>query len=261
MVLGFGTRSSKRKSKIGAGGAHVVRVSPSLPEMKSQGLSWPSNLVDVAAIRATPPSTPTTGPGKVSFSAGDAGSIPFHRPFRRASVSQSNAPSIMEESIPGHGRPPGGIASLYMSQPPSAFSARSVERSGTPHSTRTRHTHSQRKKAAPTFNLMVAGAQGTGKVRSGRHPCIKSVNNFCRVRCYACSSTQQIYHLQRPQNSARQWTNFSAPVESARIVLTPPVSSYGNRASTVFSCPLSTRLALISWKVMNSGWNDKCRIS
>lgn len=166
MVLGFVTRSSKRKSKVGADGAHVVRVSPSLPEMKSQGLSWPSDLVDVAAIRQTPPATPAPGAAKVSFSAPDAGAIPFHRPFRRASVSQSKAPSIVDGIVPGHGRPPGGIASLYMSQPPSAFSARSVERSGTPHSTRTRHTHSQRKKAAPTFNLMVAGAQGTGKVCS-----------------------------------------------------------------------------------------------
>ncbi|THH02463.1 hypothetical protein EW145_g6745, partial [Phellinidium pouzarii] len=155
MVLGFGSRSSKKKGK--GSGEHVVRMSPSLPEMSTQGLSWPSSLVDVASIRETPPQTPAPGATKVSFSSADHGAIPFHRPFR---VSSSRAPSLNEG-----GRSAGPIASLYMmSHPPSAFSSKPpTERAGTPHSTRTRHSRSQRRRVAPTFNLMVAGAQGTGK--------------------------------------------------------------------------------------------------
>ncbi|KAI5117323.1 hypothetical protein M0805_002338 [Coniferiporia weirii] len=152
MVLGFGSRSTKKKGANG--GERVVRLSPSLPDMSSGALVWPSDLVDVAAIRETPPQTPAPGATKVSFSHPDHGTIPFHRPFRVSSGRPSS---------PNGGHSAGPIASMFMSRPPSAFDPKVVIRAGTPHSTRTRRSHSQRRRVAPTFNLMVAGAQGTGK--------------------------------------------------------------------------------------------------
>lgn len=143
MVLGFGSRSSKKKSKDED---HVVRLSPSLPEMKSQGIPWPSDLVDVAAIRQAPvpESPPAQGAAKVSFSSPDRSTIPFHKPFRVTSSKSHSA---------GDGRQ-GTIASLYMSShPPSSFSGQQ-ERAPTSHSHRTLHSH-RRSRVAPTFNLMV----------------------------------------------------------------------------------------------------------
>ena len=160
MVLGFGSRSSKKKGR-GDENQHVVRMSPSLPEMSSQGVAWPTEFVDVASIRQTPPETHAPpGAAKVSFSAPEGNVvIPFHRPFRGSISSRSGREEV---------RSAGTIASLYMSKighPPSAFGTKPHERATTPHSTKTRHSHSQRKRVAPTFNLMVAGAQGLGKVR------------------------------------------------------------------------------------------------
>ena len=161
MVLGFGSRSAKKRATDP--GPRVVRTSPSLPEMSSQGVAWPSDLVDIASIRQTPPQTPAQGAAKVSFSTSEGNVvIPFHRPFR-GSISSKSA-SNGREAV----RSAGTIASLYMSHhPPSAFGGKQpIERSTTPHSARTKHSHSLRKRVAPTFNLMVAGKQGTGKVRS-----------------------------------------------------------------------------------------------
>lgn len=160
MVLGFGSRSTKKKGQ--GADDRVVRTSPSLPEMSSQGVAWPSDLVDMASIRHMPQQVGAPpGATKVSFSAQDGNVvIPFHRPFR-GSISSKSAPNARDTV-----RSTGTIASLYMSppgHPPSAFGTRTQERSGTPHSSRTRHSHSQRKRVAPTFNLMVAGKQGTGK--------------------------------------------------------------------------------------------------
>ncbi|KAL5519795.1 hypothetical protein ACEPAG_1455 [Sanghuangporus baumii] len=160
MVLGFGSKSAKKKGRGDENQQHVVRMA-SLPEMSSQGVAWPSEFVDITSIRQNPPQTPTPhGAAKVSFSAPEGNvAIPFHRPFR-GSISSRPAPGREEV------RSTGTIASLYMSKPaypPSAFGTKPSERASTPHSTRTRHSHSQRKRVAPTFNLMVAGAQGTGK--------------------------------------------------------------------------------------------------
>ena len=183
MVLGFVSKSTKKKTGTPAS-EHGLRQSPSLPQMTAQGVAWPSNLVDVASIKDdsnnTPPQTPhtysqsshshsspQTGAAKVSFAFNENGQavpIPFHRPFR---LSQSNRERA---SAPGKGDvKAGSIAALYMSQhPPSAFGTKPYERSATPQSTQTtrtaRRSHSQRKRVAPTFNLMVVGAQGTGKV-------------------------------------------------------------------------------------------------
>lgn len=188
MVLGFGSRSTKKKAGGQNASEHGLRQSPSLPQMTTQGVAWPSTLVDVASIKEnTPPQTPQTysshsspqsqqaqtvgvGAAKVSFAFNENGQavpIPFHRPFR---LSQSNKERA---NAPGKGDvKAGSIAALYMSQhPPSAFGMKPSERSATPQSTQTtrtaRRSHSQRKRIAPTFNLMVVGAQGTGKVRPG----------------------------------------------------------------------------------------------
>jgi hypothetical protein len=174
MVLGFGTKSTKKKGADSGGvNEHGLRQSPSLPQMTAQGVAWPSNLVDVASIRDSPPQTPQTyaagGATKVSFAYAENGIPPFHRPFR---ISQSRERSASGTAVGTGLRSEGGrngagpIASLYMStHPPSAFGGKQ-ERASTPQSSRTvRRGHSQRKRAAPTFNLMVVGAQGTGKVR------------------------------------------------------------------------------------------------
>ena len=159
MVLGFGSRSTKKKGK--GGEERVVRMSPSLPQMSQQGIPWPSDLVDTAAIKqASPPDRHAQGATKTSFSSPDRSAIPFHKPFR---VSPSKSMGAVE-----NGRAGGPIASLYMSHPPSAFGTKPGERSSTSHSHRTRQSQ-RRHRVAPTFNLMV-----------GRHNIVARdfINNF-----------------------------------------------------------------------------------
>ncbi|KAF8964397.1 septin family protein [Flammula alnicola] len=117
-----------------------IRTSPSLPELNSQGIPWPEDLVDIAAIRQSPPpdAVQPQGAAKTSFQA-DA-PIPFHKPFR---------PSIGK----AHDGP---ISSLYMSGPPSSFDKK------TPPLTAGRYSQ-RRARIPPTFNLMVVGGKGTGK--------------------------------------------------------------------------------------------------
>ncbi|KAG6830713.1 hypothetical protein H0H87_007300 [Tephrocybe sp. NHM501043] len=118
-----------------------IRTSPSLPELNSQGIPWPEDLVDVAAIQQVPAADqPQQGAAKSSFQ-GVPYPIPFHKPFR-----------------PSSGKPKDGpISSLYMSSAPSAFDNR---KSAVP----TIGRYSQRRaRVSPTFNLMVAGGKGTGK--------------------------------------------------------------------------------------------------
>ena len=171
MVLGFGSKATKKKTDMNAS-EHGLRQSPSLPQMTAQGVSWPSDLVDVASIKDTPPDTPQTytnavGAAKVSFQFNENGQavpIPFHRPFRLSQSNRDRASAVGRGDVKA-----GSIAALYMSQQfPTAFGQKPSERSATPlssHTARTaRRSHSQRKRAAPTFNLMVVGAQGTGKV-------------------------------------------------------------------------------------------------
>ncbi|KAF8073708.1 septin family protein [Lyophyllum atratum] len=117
-----------------------IRTSPSLPELNSQGIPWPENLVDVAAIKQVS-AQPHQGAAKSSFQ-GVSDPIPFHKPFRGSA---------------GKPKDGGTISSLYMSTPPSAFEKR---KSNTP----TVGRYSQRRaRVPPTFNLMVVGGKGTGK--------------------------------------------------------------------------------------------------
>lgn len=153
MVLGFGSRKKKKGDD-----APVVRPSPSLPEMSSQGIPWPQDLVDINDIRHTPPSgQPARGAAKTSFSSPDRSAIPFHKPFR---MSPGKSPSA--DAAGG-----GPIASLYMSHPPSAFSVQQQQKTRA-HDTRSRHSQ-RRSRVAPTFNLMVSGAFLFARVDADGH--------------------------------------------------------------------------------------------
>ncbi|KAJ7069728.1 septin family protein [Mycena amicta] len=121
-----------------------IRTSPSLPTFSPGGLQWPENLVDVDAIRqATPPEHPAQGAAKASLQGPETAiPIPFHKPFRPSPGNPANGP----------------ISSLYMSGVPSVFETRTDIRKN-PVAPRS----SQRRRVAPTFNLMVVGAKRTGK--------------------------------------------------------------------------------------------------
>ena len=123
----------------------LIRTSPSLPELNSQGIPWPEDLVDLEAIRAeesheddqersgTPTTSPVAGGAKTSFQ----GPMVFHKPFRAASVSSE-----------GHHE--GKISALYMNPgQPATFDSKRVPPSHT--------RYSQRRPRIPsTFNLMVS---------------------------------------------------------------------------------------------------------
>ncbi|EJD50842.1 hypothetical protein AURDEDRAFT_111987 [Auricularia subglabra TFB-10046 SS5] len=142
MVLGFGRRSSAKKGKDDG----AIKVSPSLPDLAQaqQGIPWPADLVDAGALNEVR-SAPQSPPSKISFQA-FRGNIPFHKPFRAG-----------EATVEGDG----SIASLYQKDkaqsPPSAFNRSSA------HSMYSFQRSQRRPRVAPTFNLMVAGGQGTGK--------------------------------------------------------------------------------------------------
>lgn len=119
-----------------------IRTSPSLPELHSQGIPWPSNLVDLSAL---PPPTPNAdlplpqfkGAAKTSFSSNE-GPIFFHKPFWSSPGKSVDNPTTG-----------GSISSLYMSHPPSAFDNRRT-------SAYNRSRPSQKRARNPTtFNLMV----------------------------------------------------------------------------------------------------------
>ena len=109
----------------------------SLPDVTSQDVQWPADLVDVAAIRHTPPPEPQLqGAAPVSFETDERGTTPFHKPFRR---------------FPGRSHDGGdrSISSIYMSHPPSAFHT-SIS------SGPTTRVGQRRTRVPPKFNLMVS---------------------------------------------------------------------------------------------------------
>ncbi len=113
-----------------------IRTSPSLPELNSQGIPWPEDLVDLKAIRQEPlpEAVPTQGAVKTSFQ-GPNPDVPilFHKPFR---------PSIGK-------RNDGPISSLYMTTPTTPTDAKTTPRSVGKYSQR-------RARIPPTFNIMVS---------------------------------------------------------------------------------------------------------
>lgn len=112
-----------------------IRVSPSLPELNSQGIPWPENLVDVSSIKSIPPISEhiPKGATPTSFQGTSQSPIPFHKPFRSEGATS--------------------ISALYMSNaPPSSFADPTTK--NTP---RISSKYSQRRaRAPPTFNLMVS---------------------------------------------------------------------------------------------------------
>lgn len=113
-----------------------IRTSPSLPELNSQGIPWPEDLVDINAIRQEPlaEAVPTQGAAKTSFQGPNPDvPIPFHKPFR---------PSIGK-------RNEGPISSLYMAAPLSSTDGKAPPRSMGRYSQR-------RARIPPTFNIMVS---------------------------------------------------------------------------------------------------------
>ncbi|CDO71410.1 hypothetical protein BN946_scf184909.g4 [Trametes cinnabarina] len=135
--------SFRRKPQKQPSEPNGIRTSPSLPELSTQGsIPWPSNLVDLSQLPQEQP-PPPRGAAKTSFSADAKGPVPFHKPW--------TSPG---KAVDGNGVP---ISSLYMSHPPSAFETRKQSLQG-----RTRPSQ-KRSRNPTTFNIMVAGAQGTGK--------------------------------------------------------------------------------------------------
>ncbi|EAU85761.2 hypothetical protein CC1G_04978 [Coprinopsis cinerea okayama7 len=104
----------------------VIRTSPSLPELNSQGIPWPEDLVDISAIRESSPPPPSSDD---------------HHP------------------VLGNPQESGGISALYMTPGgPPTFEPKKA------HSLSSSTKYSQRRaRVPPTFNLMVVGGKGTGK--------------------------------------------------------------------------------------------------
>lgn len=127
--------SFRRKPKIEPETARI-RTSPSLPQLNSQGIPWPEDLVDIAAIRESPPPSEVKhqGAAKTSFQGYDS-PIPFHKPFRPSSDTHTDGSLI---------------SSLYMANPPSAFDNRKA-----PPMPAGRYSQ-RRTRIPPTFNLMVS---------------------------------------------------------------------------------------------------------
>ncbi|VDC04439.1 unnamed protein product [Peniophora sp. CBMAI 1063] len=129
------------------------RKSPSLPTLSATGLQWPADLVDPDALRSASPEAeatdvPTPGspasPAKTSL--GGPGPVPWHKPFRAMSASNGSGEHT--------------ISRLYERERAAAFDPRAGTESPVPTVTaRPRRPV----RAPPQFNLMVAGAQGTGK--------------------------------------------------------------------------------------------------
>lgn len=109
----------------------------SLPDITSQDVQWPEDLVDIAAIRHSPPPEPQlqgAAPVPISFQTDERGSTPFHKPFRQS----------LGRSTDGVDR---SISSIYMSHPPSAFQASSAPPA---------RVGQRRTRVPPKFNLMVS---------------------------------------------------------------------------------------------------------
>ena len=107
----------------------------SLPDITSQDVQWPEDLVDIAAIRHTPPPEPQLqGAAPISFQPDEPGTTSFHKPFRR----------FAGRSHDGGDR---SISSIYMSHPPSSFPANSGPAT---------RVGQRRTRVAPKFNLMVS---------------------------------------------------------------------------------------------------------
>lgn len=115
----------------------------SLPDITSQDVQWPEDLVDVAAIRHTPPPEPQLqGAAPISYQPHESGTTSFHKPFRHS----------LGRSHDGVDR---SISSIYMSHPPSSFPASTGP---------TTRASQRRTRVPPKFNLMVSFWSRLGRV-------------------------------------------------------------------------------------------------
>ncbi|KAG8836611.1 hypothetical protein FRB91_006140 [Serendipita sp. 411] len=132
MVLGISLRGKKKKEEPS------IPTSPSLPSVLAQGIPWPENLVDINEVKAV---------RKSSIQQPDGGktSVSYHRPFRTGSPS-SDGPTA------------GTIASFFTSK--GAQIGGYIRSAAHPTLSLSR---SQRRRVAPTLNIMVAGPRSTGK--------------------------------------------------------------------------------------------------
>lgn len=150
----------RKPRKPDSGGPPFIRTSPSLPELHTQGIPWPENLVDLSSLpQSDAPQVRPQGAAKTIFPTQGVGPIAFHKPW--------SSPE----------KPPGRTISEFFTSrlpPPSAFETRKQP-------VHLRAKLSQRKARSPTtFNVMVrrlsdyrstfnillsqvVGAQGTGK--------------------------------------------------------------------------------------------------
>lgn len=139
----------KKPKEQDSTGPHLIRASPSLPQLTAQGIPWPESLVDISTLEDLPtPQHPIQGAAKTSFHGPDRTPIAFHKPLWLSSPGNPAEP-------PSNGHGP--ISKLYLSGPPSAFEARKSSSYGRP------RPGQRRPRIPPTFNVMVAGGQGTGK--------------------------------------------------------------------------------------------------
>ncbi|KAG8929761.1 hypothetical protein FRC01_003789, partial [Tulasnella sp. 417] len=173
MVLGITLRRKKTKD-----GQAPIRLSPSLPNISSTGLSttdWPEGF-DIKTIKkevhehVPGPNSPTStehdyvfvgehgqsvANGKTSFQSGRGTIRSFHRPFR------PNEPHAGGGKAGDRGPDMSGIrqsiASIYASLPPPSAFGNSVGPGGKAPQTR------RVVRVPPKFNVMVAGGRGTGK--------------------------------------------------------------------------------------------------
>ena len=136
----------------------------SLPDITSQDVQWPEDLVDIAAIRHTPPPEPQLqGAAPISFQPDEPGTTSFHKPFRR----------FAGRSHDGGDR---SISSIYMSHPPSSFHTNSgpATRIG-----------QRRTRVPPKFNLMVS-------VQRSRVASPVCVTQCCDLGCWRSRYRQDI---------------------------------------------------------------------
>ncbi|KAL1758459.1 Septin-domain-containing protein [Schizophyllum commune] len=146
MFSSFRRKPSKKDTEPPPG----IRATPSLPELNSQGIPWPENLVDARVLQQElGMQTPSPGGVRPSLHNREHPPVSFHKPFRSNSQSQSDAGADAS----------GKISSLYMAEKPNKLELRKSVHSQTPS-----HRYTQRRaRLPPTFNLMVVGGVGTGK--------------------------------------------------------------------------------------------------
>ncbi|PVF97315.1 hypothetical protein CPB86DRAFT_707200 [Serendipita vermifera] len=135
MVLGISLRGKKKKEEP------TLKPSPSLPSVLPQGIPWPEDLVNIQDVRDARTKEGESG-GKVS----------------RSFTTSASFSNTLRGKVSSDGSTLGTIASLFTSK--SAQNGGFIRSGARPNVSLTR---SQRRRVAPTLNIMVAGARGTGK--------------------------------------------------------------------------------------------------